>query len=151
MKYLRLTFTVFFALTFTSAVFAHTDLSSSSPANNAMLMESPDSVELTFSAKVNLTKLEVVNQMSGDAVELSFTPSVTPNSEFSIAMPELSMGNYLVNWALLGSDGHQMTGSFGFMVHGSNMSMMEHGDSAMPSETSSESGSSENHDSHKGH
>lgn len=147
-------------LTTTTIAAGHTGLDSSIPADGAMLMESPKTVELDFTADVNLTKFEVVNKMSGAAVEVEFTPSATASSYFSVPVAELAKGHYQVNWALLGGDGHQMTGSFDFMVHGADMSMMDgsatsmpmrtHG-ADMPSASSSEAESSEDNESHSGH
>lgn len=118
---------------------AHTGLGSSIPANDAMLMESPDAVELNFTADVNLIQFEVLKKMDGSAVEVEFTPSATASSYFSLPVPKLAMGHYQVNWGLLGGDGHKIEGSFEFMVHDSNampMAQMGHGQmmdhSAMP-------------------
>lgn len=156
MKFYK-TLTTLAFLFLAASSFAHTGLDSSIPTDGAMLMESPKTVELDFTADVNLIKFEIVKKMDGTAVEVDFTPSATANSYFSVPMPELAMGHYQVNWSLLGGDGHQIEGSFDFMVHGEGMPMMDHKDVSMPmmdhSGTTAENtdAPAENHESHSGH
>ena len=125
MKFYK-TLTTLAFLFLAASSFAHTGLDSSIPTDGAMLMESPKTVELDFTADVNLIKFEIVKKMDGTAVEVDFRPSATANSYFSVPVPELAMGHYQVNWSLLGGDGHQIEGSFNFMVHGEGMPMMDH-------------------------
>ena len=158
MKTISLIIILFTTFILTANVYAHTGLESSVPIDNAMLMESPKAIELNFTEEVHLTKFEVTSKMSGNPVEVDFTPSVTASSNFSLPVPALPMGSYQVNWALLGGDGHQIEGFFGFMVHGEgSMPMMNHGQGDMPMmdhsgmATESETESSKDHESHNGH
>lgn len=105
------------ALIFAGPVFAHVQLTNAVPADNAMLMQTPHRLSLTFSGKVRLTKLSL-SSADNNSVEFGFKPSAAAAEQFSWALPVLSRGNYRVSWVALGADGHKMSGDFGFMLHG---------------------------------
>lgn len=115
MKFFNVAITILsLALTFSAS--AHVSLKQSTPENNAMLMQSPEKLSLTFSGDVRLAKVTVKNSKN-QPMDISFKPSATPNKNFSWALPNLAKGNYTVKWIALGSDGHKMSGSFNFMLH----------------------------------
>jgi len=98
-------------------VMAHANLESSSPKNNAMLMGSPESIDLNFSKPVRLVKLLVKNQQ-GDTINIGFNPIKKPAAVFNWSLSDaLDEGSYRVDWITMGADGHKMKGRFGFMVH----------------------------------
>jgi methionine-rich copper-binding protein CopC len=99
-----------------TSVFAHTGLTSSIPANNAMLMKSPEKVEVVFKDEVRLVSLSVLNAKD-ESVEIDFTPSMKASETFSYDLPMLKPSNYTVSWTIMGEDGHKMKGDFSFMVH----------------------------------
>ena len=99
-----------------TSVFAHTGLTSSMPANNAMLMKSPEKVEVVFKDKVRLISLSVLNAKD-ESVEINFAPSMKASETFSYDLPMLMPSNYTVYWTIMGEDGHKMKGDFSFMVH----------------------------------
>lgn len=105
-----------------STAFAHTDLRSSLPANNAMLDKAPTQLSLTFGAKVKLVALTLVNSKGG-RVPLDFKPAKDMQASFTQKLPVLSPEMYTVNWVTMGADAHKMSGQFGFMVHGPNGTM----------------------------
>jgi methionine-rich copper-binding protein CopC len=97
-------------------LYAHTGLASSTPADYAMLTQSPETIELTFEGEVRLVKL-TLNQIKDEdaqAIALGFKPKMTPALSFSQAIPELSSGEYRVEWSAMGKDAHKMKGSFHF-------------------------------------
>ncbi|MCC2605331.1 copper resistance CopC family protein [Planctobacterium marinum] len=106
------------SLAFSSTVFAHAGikLESSLPANNAMLMEAPQELSLTFNKGVRLVKVSLKNKQ-GKKVKFGFKPSKQASQNYTWKLPKLSPENYVVDWVILGSDGHKMHGKFGFMVH----------------------------------
>jgi len=104
---------------------AHTDLTRISPANNAMLMSLPDAIELEFNGKVNLIKLELINRMSKEPVDIAFKATAKADSSFRVELPVLEVGTYLINWSILGGDGHQISGSAGFMLHSDGVNVMD--------------------------
>lgn len=97
-------------------VLAHVKQSGSVPADNAMLMQAPATLSISFSGPIKLTKVELW-QNATTAVAFGFAPSLEAASQYSWPLPPLEAGNYQVNWVGLGNDGHKMKGDFGFMLH----------------------------------
>ena len=98
------------------SVFAHTELASSVPGNNAMLMKSPEMIEVTFADDVRLASLLVVNSKE-EVIEIDFAPTMESSKTFSYDLPMLTANTYKVSWTIMGEDGHKMKGDFSFMVH----------------------------------
>ncbi len=105
-------------LLFSSIAMAHEgiEIESSVPADNAMLMESPSELAVSFSKEVRLIKVVLKNQQ-GDGVDFDFTPPKEAAAHFSWSLPKLSPAHYQVELIILGADGHKMKESFSFMVH----------------------------------
>ena len=104
------------SVVFSSSVFAHVHLEKSVPADNAMLMKTPEALTLAFSKEVRVVKITLKNKR-GEKVKFGFKPSKEAGSEFTWKLPKLAPANYIVNVTFLGKDGHKMKDSFGFMVH----------------------------------
>lgn len=103
---------------FASAVaYAHTELSSSMPADKATLETAPQHVMLHFSEPVRLTALSI-QSTDGEQQDLGPLPS-DMSANFSVAAPELAAGDYVVSWRSLSEDTHVMTGEFAFKVQAS--------------------------------
>ncbi|QBL09645.1 copper resistance protein CopC [Rheinheimera sp. D18] len=100
-----------------TTVSAHVDLTETVPADEAMLMQSPTMLKLTFSGPVRMMKLSLTDAEK-NAVKFGFTPSATTASEFEWPLPSFKSGNYQVSWIVMGEDGHKMSGDYGFMFHG---------------------------------
>ncbi|MEW6983107.1 copper resistance protein CopC [Colwelliaceae bacterium 6471] len=109
-------FLMVISLAFSVNVFAHVSLEKSTPADNAMLMTSPEVLALTFSKEVRVVKISLKNEQ-GIKFKFDFKPSKEANTEFSWKLPKLTPANYIVEVTFLGKDGHKMKDSFGFMVH----------------------------------
>jgi methionine-rich copper-binding protein CopC len=101
-------------LTFSAS--AHISLKQSTPAQEAMLMKSPEQLSLTFGGEVRLAKV-IIKDEKNNSINFDFKPSSTPSTDFSWSLPSLAQGTYTVKWTALGGDGHKMTGTFRFMVH----------------------------------
>lgn len=97
-----------------AAAQAHTELSSSMPADKAVLSSAPQQVMLHFSEPVRLTSLSL-GKASGGKQDLGPLPAES-NANFSVAAPELTAGDYVVAWRALSKDSHVMTGEFAFKV-----------------------------------
>ena len=108
--------TILFAAITSMSAFAHTDLASSVPNKNAMLMESPEELAVTFEDKVRLVSLTVSNSKD-EPVAIDFAPSMEASETFSYSLPVLMPSTYTVSWTIMGDDGHKMKGDFSFMVH----------------------------------
>ena len=104
-------------LAFAGPVLAHVKQSGSVPADNAMLMQAPDVLSISFSGPIRLTKVTLLHD-NGNTVDFGFTPT-TVATQFSWPLPVLEIGSYQVNWVGLGEDGHKMKGDFSFMLHAS--------------------------------
>lgn len=109
--------TVVYSAIFTlmaSAAFAHSELTSSMPADRASVEAAPKELMLHFSEPVRLTALTV--SRAGEARrELGPLPAER-QKDFSVASPGLSKGQYTVSWRALSGDAHVMTGEFTFAV-----------------------------------
>ena len=102
-----------FALTALN-VKAHTELSSSVPAANAVDTVAPETITLSFSTEVRLTGLSM-EDANGTAIEIGSIPAAT-QQEFVIPAPELQPGAYRVTWRAVGADTHAVSGEFRFEV-----------------------------------
>ncbi|AXR07147.1 copper resistance CopC family protein [Salinimonas sediminis] len=105
-------------LLFSSAAFSHggVELTKTMPKDDAMLMSAPQTLELSFSAKLQLMKV-TLSKKNGDEIDFGFTPSREAEADYSWELPELSPATYNVEWIAMGSDGHKMKDSYSFMVH----------------------------------
>ena len=103
-------------LAISASSWAHVGLKEASPAQDAILMESPNDLSLTFSAKVRLIKLSVSTDTQS-LVEFGFTPSAEASVMYESQLPNLLPGSYDVNWVALGEDGHKMSGQYQFTLH----------------------------------
>lgn len=101
---------------FSTSVWAHAELISSSPVKEAMLHESPTKLVLSFSAPVRLVRLELRDK-SNKAMAIEKPSMKKSQADYSLKLPPLADSTYTVSWVMMGEDGHKMTGQFDFMVH----------------------------------
>ena len=106
---------------------AHSKLASSTPADGSKLAAAPSEVVLTFNDELESEGLKLsVTDANGAVVD-------TGDGRVDLADLErktmrvslksgLGTGSYTVRWSVVGSDGHEVTGSIGFAV----------GDAAVP-------------------
>lgn len=93
---------------------AHTALRESTPANDATLAKIPTELNLVFNGPVRLVKLELMGV--GHEMPTSFKPSTEAVANFSFETPGMHPGEFTVNWAAIGADGHTVSNSFSFVV-----------------------------------
>ena len=99
---------------------AHTSLVSSNPKSNAMLMESPKSISITFNEDLirisgkNVSKISLSNTIGN--VKLG---AITINKATITAklLKTLPVSKYKVTYRVISADGHPVSGSFNFWVH----------------------------------
>lgn len=116
-----------------SIAFAHSPLSSISPAADAVLDTAPTVIEMTFKSPAKLIKLELfkVNAEakdslfsslfgndSGDEVSLESDALLQESATHTIILPLLEAGVYKINWRALSEDGHIMKGESVFQITG---------------------------------
>lgn len=93
---------------------AHTDLKASIPADGAVIEQAPGTVQLSFTEGVRLTAVTI--QPDG-ADKQSLGPLPTePMASFTLELPKLANGHYVVSWRALADDMHVMNGEFMFMI-----------------------------------
>jgi methionine-rich copper-binding protein CopC len=114
---------VILGLVLTFSASAHISLKQSTPTQEAMLMQSPEQLSLTFGGEVRLAKV-IIKDEKNKSINFDFKPSSTPSTDFNWSLPSLAHGTYTVKWTVLGGDGHKMSDSFSFMVHQSESSNM---------------------------
>ncbi|MDE0002623.1 MAG: copper resistance protein CopC [Rhodospirillaceae bacterium] len=93
---------------------AHTVLSSSAPADDAVETAAPEVIALSFSTEVRLTGLSL-KDAAGTAIDLGSIPTATQQA-FEIPAPVLQPGAYRVTWRAVGADFHIVSGEFRFEV-----------------------------------
>lgn len=122
-------------------VFAHTVLKESTPTEGSALNASPEQIHLSFTEEVRLLRLDVVTVLeSGERkVDIGFAPESAAKTEYSVPLPELSLGKYRVDWSVMGADSHAVQGAVAFSI-GTEGNMPEH-----------QEGHTATHDSHSGH
>lgn len=97
------------------AVSAHTDLTSSDPADGSTVTEAPTAVVLTFEAEISEDSGFTVTGPSGDEVgtgELDLDVAERNVLHGDVAVEEA--GEYVVAYTLTGEDGDQIEGEVSF-------------------------------------
>lgn len=110
----------------TTNVFAHTALSEAVPSDGAMIMQSPENLQLKFTEDVRLLKVAVM--LGENEIDIEFEPSATASRQFSVTLPKLEHGHYSVAWSVMGADSHRVEGNLSFMVGMMGDHQGEHGD-----------------------
>jgi copper resistance protein C len=96
---------------------AHAKLQSSTPANDAQLTESPKTLTLKFSESAQLAVLRLVS--GGKEISVPIDKSAKASQTFTLALPGLAPGKYVVQWsAVAADDGHITKGTFDFTIAG---------------------------------
>ena len=108
-------FTFIFFLAFVNSALAHTGLESSSPQNGDVINEEFQQITLTFEGKVEQgSKFELQNS-TGESIPIE-NIALSENEIIGNFSNPLENGEYLVNWKIIGADGHPIEGEFSFSV-----------------------------------
>ena len=108
--------TVIFLLAFSSVGYAHTGLTSSSPADVEEVTEDVEQIVLEFNTKIETTSsVKVVNEIEEEMIinDTQVSDSVM-TADF---MSPLDNGTYTVEWKVIGADGHPTQGAYSFTVN----------------------------------
>ncbi len=92
---------------------AHTYLSESIPADEAVVAAAPGEIVLGFSEAVRLTAVSI--REDGSAEQALELPG-EPGERFVVGVSDLSPGDYIVSWRAVGADTHIVSGEFRFTV-----------------------------------
>ena len=93
---------------------AHTYLSESIPADEAVVTVVPKEIVLGFSAAVRLTAVSI-REDGGSEQALEPLPGET-DTRFVVGISDLSPGDYVVSWRAVGADTHIVKGEFRFTI-----------------------------------
>jgi methionine-rich copper-binding protein CopC len=95
---------------------AHSLLLSSVPASNAVLASSPPYVTLRFNNRIEkrLSRLRLVDER-GARHDLPVDPDGAADW-LNAPLPAITPGRYRVEWQVLSTDGHVVSGRFTFTV-----------------------------------
>jgi copper resistance protein C len=105
------------ALLIASPAAAHSLLLESSPAAEATLATSPPQVMLRFNNRIEkrLSRITLVDDKGSPRV-LAIAVAEGGADRLTAAVPPLAPGAYRVEWQVLSTDGHVVTGGFGFRL-----------------------------------
>lgn len=93
---------------------AHAHLHASVPANHSTVAEAPKQVALEFNEPVQLTAATI---QKGDGPATKLGPLADAASKtFSLLLPSLEAGNYIIKWRAVSDDGHVMADKLLFTV-----------------------------------
>ena len=94
---------------------AHSPLSATTPADQAVIAEAPSEIAMTFKGTIRLTRVVMtIDDQPGVDLDLSGHSGFT--SDYAIPLPAMGPGSYVIDWRGLGSDGHALKGAFRFDV-----------------------------------
>ena len=94
--------------------YAHASLISTSPADGAVLTESPAEIALTFSEPVRLT--DGVELLDSDGAPVAADISASDEVVTITPTDELGDGTYIVGWRVISADSHPVAGGLSFSV-----------------------------------
>jgi methionine-rich copper-binding protein CopC len=100
-----------------TSCWAHARLQSSMPADHAQLSEAPKTLTLRFN---EAAQLAIVKLTTGDKeISVPVDKGAKASETFSMPLPGLAAGKYVVQWtAVAADDGHMTKGSFDFTIGG---------------------------------
>jgi len=96
---------------------AHSLLLESSPAAGATLTDSPPQIALRFNNRIEktLSTIRVLDERGGSR-PVTVLVADGPAERLTAALPALAVGSWRVEWQVLSTDGHIVSGSFSFRV-----------------------------------
>ncbi|MCM3638194.1 copper resistance protein CopC [Sporosarcina luteola] len=107
--------TLILLFAFSSSAYAHTGLTSSSPAEGDEIAENVYEIVLEFNTKIESTStVKVFNENNEEFVGNTMVNENVMTSGFN---EPLDNGTYTVEWKIIGADGHPIQGTYSFMVN----------------------------------
>ncbi|NMD71228.1 hypothetical protein HHO41_13055 [Bacillus sp. DNRA2] len=110
-----LVFTLLFYLTLIQSAYAHTGLENSSPQNGEVIKQELKQITLTFETKVEQGSTLELQNSTGEPV-LVENIALSENEMVGSLKDPLKNGEYIVNWNIIGADGHPIEGQYTFSV-----------------------------------
>ena len=103
------------AIGFASAAEAHTHVRATSIIDNARLTAAPANFTVAFTDPAGIANVSLVTA-AGAAVPLAFQPPHDMAATYTIPLPTLAPGAYVISWRMIARDGHVMNGVVHFAV-----------------------------------
>lgn len=97
-------------------VFAHSKMTSSSPANNDVLSESPSIISMDFNTDIASLSTFTLENDQGELIGLH---DIVAEAHKLSGIPDSPLANnsYTVKWTIIGADGHTVDGNYSFKVN----------------------------------
>lgn len=106
------------SIAFAGQAFAHAHLTTSTPADKAVLTMSPDELDLIFTEALNL-KFTGIKLIGPDKQEIKTGDGMLMDGDKGLMIPvsdKLDAGTYTVEWHALSADGHKTNGTYSFTI-----------------------------------
>lgn len=103
---------------FASPALAHGGMVVTSIQNQAKLAVAPTSLKVTFEHDSAITSVTLMTDAKKQ-IAVDFKPSKEMNKVYTIPLPQLGKGAYILSWKSVAKDGHAMPGAIRFTVTGS--------------------------------
>jgi len=104
-------------LVFSAPASAHTTIVASNIEDGVSFEAAPEVFEFSFGADVGLAGVEL-ETLAGNAVDVAFERRRQMGKDFSVPLPTLEPGIYVLKWRAVAKDGHVMRGEIDFTVTG---------------------------------
>ena len=102
------------ALSSTGAAWAHAQLLTTDPAENAVLGAAPEQITLTFNEPVTPLTLRLIGPDGGPS---DITDEAIGGEHVTVTLPaELDGGTYVLSWRVVSTDGHPIGSSLVFSI-----------------------------------
>jgi methionine-rich copper-binding protein CopC len=100
-----------------AAAVSHSLLLESTPTAGATVAAPPPTLSLRFNNRVEkpLSRLRLLNER-GESLSLAMGVSAGPADRLTAPLPSLAPGAYRVEWQVLSTDGHVVSGRFSFRI-----------------------------------
>jgi copper resistance protein C len=119
--------TFIFIFTISSNAYAHTHLGRSNPEDGQVVTEELKEITLVFEGKIEQTSKMVLSSSQGQTLPME-NITIEDGKMIGFLASPMENGDYLVNWNIIGADGHPIEGEITFSV--------DVEDSEKPAETS---------------
>lgn len=117
MKFLHTLTAAAMVLMLSLPALAHTTIVASNIEDGAELAPAPEIFEFSFGADVGLAGVEL-GSIVGDGVGIAFERPRQIGKDFSVPLPVLEAGVYVIKWRAVAKDGHVMRGEIDFTITG---------------------------------
>lgn len=97
--------------------FAHGGMVETSIENNASFAHNPADFKIEFEHDSMITTIMLMTA-ENKMIALDYKPTKTLGKAFTVPLPQLAAGTYIVSWKSVAKDGHAMPGAVKFTVTG---------------------------------